>query len=414
VRDVVIYTVVHQPRRLRLPAQHIPAGTPREEIAAYLFDEELNEHYFHRVAKNCYYPTTERFLDLVEQGLKLTIGFSHSFLEQAQRWDPTLLFLFRQLVTHPNVALAAVEPYHSFLMLWALPHFGKRMRQARERLQALFGAPPIVADTTELMMSDGIYHVLDGLNFQGAFFDGRPWPLEWREPTYLYHRNGSALRLLARHHTLSDDVGYRFSNHAWEGWPLLASTYADWLAGTQGDLVVLGWDYETFGEHHSTETGIFDFLDWLVPEVQARGLTFRTADEAIERHAQKSHELPLSTFPTTWAGSGGLEFFLGNPVQQAVFQLMLYAYNKALLTEDPMLVDLALWLAQSDNLHMIQWHGRQGSEAEVSAYFTPQEWWALGPERIVFEIQQVYKNFITALDEHVAREHTLQAQEEAA
>ena len=375
VRDVVIYTVVHQPRRLRLPAHPIPPLTPKEDIATYLFDQELNERYFHRVAERCYYPTTEHFLELVERGLKLTIGFSSSFLEQAQRWDPALLFLFRQLVAHPNVALAAVEPYHSVLMLWDLPRFAERMCQAREHLQTLFGASPVVADTTELMMSDPIYHVLNKLGFQGAFFDGRPWVLEWRQPTYLYRCNNADLRLLARHHTLSDDVGYRFSNRGWNGWPLLAPTYADWLAGTQGDLVVLGWDYETFGEHHCTETGIFDFLDRLVPEVQARGLAFRTADEAIGRHAEHSHDLSLPAFPTTWAGSGGLEFFLGNSPQQAVFQLMMYAYNKALLTEDPMLVDLALWLAQSDNLHLIQWYGRQGSEAEVSAYFTPQEWW---------------------------------------
>ena len=37
-------------------------------------------------------------------------------------------------------------------------------------------------------------------------------------------------------------------------------------------------------------------------------------------------------------------------------------------------------------------------EAEVSAYFTPQEWWNLGPVGIVTELQQVYKNFIRALD----------------
>ena len=34
VRDVVVHAVVHQPRRLRLPVQPIPATTPREEIAA--------------------------------------------------------------------------------------------------------------------------------------------------------------------------------------------------------------------------------------------------------------------------------------------------------------------------------------------------------------------------------------------
>ena len=65
------------------------------------------------------------------------------------------------------------------------------------------------------------------------------------------------------------------------------------------------------------------------------------------------------------------------------------------------LIDLALWLTQSDNLHLIQWFGRTGSEAEVSAYFTPGEWWRLGPNGIIWELQQVYKNFIRALDTYL-------------
>ncbi len=96
-----------------------------------------------------------------------------------------------------------------------------------------------------------------------------------------------------------------------------------------------------------------------------------------------------------------MEFFVGNAVQQAVFHLMMHAYNKALLTRNRRLLDLALWLLQSDHLHLIQWFGRSGSEAEVSAYFTPQEWWRLGPSGIVWEIQQVYKNFIRALDAYL-------------
>jgi alpha-amylase len=330
--------------------------------------------------------------------MKLTIGFSCSFLEQAQRWDPALLVLFRQLMTHPNVALAAVEPHHSFVMLWDLPGFVRSMEESANCLREVFGVRPVVCDTTEMLMSDPIYHALDRLDFRGAFLDGRPWVLGWRQPTYLYRHGEGNLRLLARHHTLSDDVRYRFSNCSWGGQPLLASTYADWLAGAGGDLVVLGWDYETFGEHHDAETGIFHFLDWLLPEARGRGLSFSTADEAIDRHTEHSYDLPLPAYPSTWAGSGGLEYFLGNPVQQAVFQLMLYAYNKARLTADQGMVDLALYLAQSDNLHLIQWYGRQGSEAEVSSYFTPHEWWALGPERIAAEIQQVYVNFIAALD----------------
>jgi alpha-amylase len=277
------------------------------------------------------------------------------------------------------------------------------MRLAADRLQEIFNVRCQVTDTTELMMSDSIYHTLDRLGFQGAFIDGRPWVLEWRQPTYLYCHCQRPLRLLARHYRLSDDVGFRFSDRNWSGWPLNASTYTDWLANCTGELVVLGWDYETFGEHHQADSGIFDFIDWLVPEAQKRGLTFCTALEVIQRQGESVCELPLPAFPSTWAGSGGMDFFLGNPAQQAVFQLMLFAYNKALLTGNPALIDLALWLAQSDHLHLIQWYGRHGSEADVSAYFTPREWWPMGAERIIQEIQLVYKNFIAALDQYLNR-----------
>jgi alpha-amylase len=96
-----------------------------------------------------------------------------------------------------------------------------------------------------------------------------------------------------------------------------------------------------------------------------------------------------------------MEFFLGNASQQAIFRLMHSVLHKARLTENPALLDQALWLLQSDNLHLIQWAGRSGSEAEVSAYFTPREWWDLGPDRILTEQQRVYTNFLRAMDAHV-------------
>lgn len=401
VRDVVIYTVVHQPRRLRLPAASLPDGAAPEALEEALFDAPLNEQYFHKVASTCYYPAIERFQALVERGFKLAIGFSLSFIEQAERWDRELLARFRELVAHDHVELVAVEPTHSFMLLWDLPRFIARMQQGADQLEAVFGVRPVVADTTEMMMSDTIYHALDQAGFKGGLMDGRSWVMEWRAPTHLYHHGGGQMKLLTRHYPLSDDVGYRFSNRGWDGWPLMADRYAGWLAGLSGKCVVLGWDFETFGEHHPAESGIFDFLDALPEAAHQAGLSFRTPSEVIDRHGDASHDLPLPAFASTWAGSGGLEFFLGNAAQQAVFHLMMQAYQKARLTGKPALVDLALWLAQSDNLHLIQWHGRSGSEAEVSSYFTPQEWWALTPDGIIWEIQQVYKNFIAALDGHL-------------
>ena len=65
------YTVVHQPRRLKLPAQPIPQGATVEDLAKCLFDEVTNKRYFSQVAEKCYYPATRMFLENAEAGFKL-------------------------------------------------------------------------------------------------------------------------------------------------------------------------------------------------------------------------------------------------------------------------------------------------------------------------------------------------------
>lgn len=431
VVDLALYTVIHQPRRLKLPAQPIPRGATAEEIAHCLFDERMNERYFRKVAQYSYYPGIQMFQDLVGQGLKLSIGFSQSFIRQAAAWDGQLLDMCRALVAHENVELIGVEPYHSFLFLLDLPAFVARMQDMVRDLELIFGKRPVVTDTTEMCMSVSLYNALDAAGFQGALMDGRPWVLEWREATHLYRygdevppaipidtsyvrrpalrrntvplqeRTRNSPALLTRHVTLSDDVGYRFSNASWDNYPLFADRYADWIAHASGDLLLLGWDFETFGEHHRRESGIFDFMRALPHELQQRGVGTYTASELIARHAEQSNYLPLPVYPTTWAGNGGMEFFLGNAAQKNIFSLMGEVYGMAAITNHPEIIDLALWLAQSDNLHLIQWYGRSGSEAEVSAYFTPAEWWQLGPEQIIREQQQVYINALHAMQPYL-------------
>jgi alpha-amylase len=111
--------------------------------------------------------------------------------------------------------------------------------------------------------------------------------------------------------------------------------------------------------------------------------------------------LPLPVSPTTWAGDGSMDFFLGNSAQQAIFRLMNDLYNTAKLSENPDLINLALWMTQSDNLHLIQWSGRSGSQADVSSYFTPREWWNLGADTIIREQQQVYLNLMHAMEPYL-------------
>lgn len=405
-RNVVVYTVVHQPHRIKLPAQPIPQGASPEDVERCLWDRAMDERYFRQVARKCYHPAVDAFHRLVRQGCRLNIGFSESVLEQLALWDQPLLRAFRDLVREPGVELIGVEPEHSFIFYLDVQRFIQGMRAYRARLEEAFGVPVRVTDTTEMFMSNDLYYALAQAGFRACVMDGRPWVMEWRRSTHLYH-HGLPLHLLCRHTELSDDVGYRFSNRHWSGWPLMADRYADWLADAAGDFVFVGWDFETFGEHHWADSGIFDFLAALPAQFQRRGITWLTASEAVEQFTDRSHHLPLPAFPATWAGDGGVGFFLGNPIQQALFQLMHHAYNKALLTGDENLVRLAVRLTQSDVLHLMQWFGRHDDQAAVSAYFTPREWWSLGPNGIVWEAQQVYKNFIAACDDAAAQHAAL-------
>ena len=399
-RNLVTYCVVHQPRRLLLPAQVIPRGTAPKDMAPYLFDEAMNRHYFEKVARWCYHPATDMFQSMLDDGYKLGLGFSVSFLHQLRRWDRRLANKFRRLVAHPSCELVGVEPYHSFSFGLDIGLFQSEMLRGKTYAEDYFQKEIRVTDTTEMCMNNEIYFALLKSGYRGAVLDGRPWVMEWREPTYIYNYDGRDLGLLCRHHELSDDVGYRFSNRTWSGFPLKADTYADMLGRAEGDLVFIGWDYETFGEHHNVDTGIFSFMSHLPTELRRQNIECLLPSEALDRFGEHRPDLPLPPFGTTWAGSGGMEFFLGNDAQQAIYRLMHSVLNKAKLTGNTTLLDTAMWLLQSDNLHLIQWAGRSGSEAEVSAYFTPDEWWELGPDRILTEQQNVYKNFLHAMDEY--------------
>jgi alpha-amylase len=400
-KNLCIYTVIHQPQRVKLPAQSIPENAKVTDFKKYLFDDALNKFYLNKVAKECYLPAMEMFTKLLNKGFKMSVGISVSFLEQARSWNKPLLSLLKEFIGHPNVELICVEPYHSFIFYFDIDMFIQRMKWARDYLEKFFGKKINVTDTTEMYMSNDIYFALQKAGFQAALMDGRGWVLEWRRPTHLYHHQSQKMKLLARHLNLSDDVGYRFSNRGWEGFPLKADDYAHWLKETGGDFVLLGWDFETFGEHHKKDTGIFDFIKHLPKELKKRQVDILTPSEVLKKFSEKSYSLDVKEFGSAWAGQGGMEFFLGNAAQQAIFRLMHHVMNKAKLTESKTLIDIAMKLTMSDNLHLIQWAGRYGEEAEVSAYFTPREWWNLGPDRLLYEQQQVYINFLRAMDRHV-------------
>ena len=246
VEQVVIYALIHQPRRVRLPAQPLPRGADADELAELIFDTELNQHYFEKVARWSYRPAIKIWRELLDDGMKLGLGVPLSTVPQFEQWDPPLFDDPKALVAHDNCELVAVEPYHSVSMLLDLPLFVANMERARSEAHEIFKSRPTAADTSEMLMSADIYRALARVGYDVTFIDGRPWVMQWRRSTELYNFDGGGLKILPRHFELSDDVGYRFSNRSWDGWPLTADTYAEWIRTTPGRFVMLAWDFETF------------------------------------------------------------------------------------------------------------------------------------------------------------------------
>jgi|GEM_PF-752307 len=448
VADVAFYTLMHQPRRLKLAAQPIPRGASLEDLTRCLFDEHLNERYFRQVASSCYYPMARLLLEMVrQQGLRLALGFTLSFVRQAERWEPALLDLFRELVAEEGVEIVGADPYHSLHALIDLPGFTTRMRWMAESLEQTFGKRPTVTDTTEMCMSASIYDALDAAGFRGALMASDPRVLQWRSSTYPYCsadedpyplaldlpvrvRRGSAkiserdrqrppygdekpnahgLYLFARHQSLSDDIALRFSDSSWSEYPLYADTYARWVAGAEGDFVLLGWDCEIFGERHRPESGIFDFLRALPGEFERQGITLRTPNELIARHAEDhAYSLPLPLQPLSLLDALGLGTPVGYGPQQELLHLMRDVYNRAKLTENPELIDLAIWLMQADHFHLLQWPGPQ-----LSSSVTPPEWQRLGISGVLNERKQLYLNVLHALAPYLPARLLRQAGQQA-
>ena len=126
-----------------------------------------------------------------------------------------------------------------------------------------FGQKPRAFRNTELIYSDTIGEMVAGLGFTTMLTEGARHILGWKSPDDLYvNALNPKLKLLLRNFRLSDDIAFRFSDRNWGDWPLTAEKYAAWIAGAleKDDIVNIFMDYESFGEHQTASSGIFNFL----------------------------------------------------------------------------------------------------------------------------------------------------------
>jgi len=365
--EICLYAQVHQPYRLSR-YRLFDIGSDRS-----YFDDEANRAILRRVADKCYLPTNRLLTELIERSegrFRMALSMSGVLLEQLEAWAPDALESFQTLVATGGVELLGETYYHSLSSLADPDEFAEQVTLHRKAIERLFARRPHVFRNTELIYFDRLAPMVSRLGFRGILAEGADHVLGWRSANHVYAAvDAPALRLLARNYRLSDDVGFRFSRRDWDGWPLTADKYADWLASAPGESVHLFLDYETFGEHQWTETGIFDFLRRWPDECFARGLRFVQPSDLARRRPVA----PLGySRPTSWADQErDTTAWLGNRIQSESHRWLYRVGRLIKETGDPRLLESWRRLTTSDHVYYMctKWF----ADGDVHTYFSPFE-----------------------------------------
>ena len=365
--DICLYAQVHQPYRLR-QYRLFDIGTQ----LGY-FDDDANARILRRVAEKCYRPANRLLMEMIRRSegrFKLALSLSGTLIEQLALYSPETLVSFQDLVDTGGVEILGETYYHSLASLADRDEFVAQVAQHRKLVERTFARAPFVFRNTELIYWDGIAPAVLEMGFRGMLVEGADHVLGGRSANHVYSATTApALRLLPRNYQLSDDVGFRFSQQSWDGWPLTAPKYADWLSQNQGESLNLFLDYETFGEHQWAETGIFDFLGHLPDQCFRRGLRFVHPSDLVRRPPTSPLSYPR---PTSWADQErDTSAWLGNRLQDSAHE-RLYRLGRSLRDlGDPTLLEQWRRLTTSDHVYYMctKWF----ADGDVHKYFSPYD-----------------------------------------
>ena len=406
-KSICLYFQVHQPTRLRL-YRFFDIGKD-----SHYYDDFANRTILRRVATKCYLPMNQLMLELIAKHkgkFKIAYSISGSALEQFRRFAPEVIESFKALAATGKVEFLCETYYHSLASLASESEFRHQVLKHAALIEELFGVKPTAFRNTELIYSDGIGEMVYDLGYKTMLTEGARHIMGWRSPNYVYTgHTQSKLKLLLRNYSLSDDIAFRFSNQGWDMWPLTAEKYVDWLGKSagEGDIVNLFMDYETFGEHQSADSGIFEFMKALPAAVLADGtFGFVTPSEAVKKHK------PISDIsvedPISWADEErDLTAWLGNELQSEAYKKVYAMTEKLSIVNDTELWEDFGHLQESD--HFYYMCTKFFSDGEVHKYFNPYD----TPYEAFINYMNVISDFQIRLDEaHAALDVKAAAVEE--
>jgi alpha-amylase len=395
MRTICFYFQVHQPFRLKR-YRFFDIGARHN-----YWDDYANRSIMRKVAEKCYLPTNQLFLDLIkEYGCRFKISYSLSgtVIDQFEMYAPDVLDSFKRLADTGCVEFISETYSHSLSALKSREEFEKQVMLHDEKIKQHFNQTPKVFRNTELIYSDTIGAMVSEMGYKAMLCEGAKHVLGWKSPNFVYtNAVDPKLKLLLKNFKLSDDIAFRFSNRAWDEWPLTTEKYVNWLNSVdkKEEIINLFMDYETFGEHQWAETGIFEFMRHLPRQVFANSdFEFLTPSEAAEKHQPVA---PMHVpHPISWADEErDLTAWLGNDLQDDAFDKLYDLHEKMkLVTDDHLLRDWK-YLQTSDHFYYMctKWF----SDGDVHKYFNPYD----SPYDAFINFMNALSDFMLRVDNHL-------------
>lgn len=374
---IVFYFQVHQPYRLK----HYGVLDIGSDDS--VFDDNLNRAVIRKVGDKCYLPANRLLKQLVERydgRFKIAYSITGVAIEQFRRYYPEVLDSFRDLARTGCVEFLGETYYHSLSSLYDRDEFISQVRMHKSLMAEEFGANPVVFRNTELIYQDEIANLVwDEGGFKIILAEGAEKVLGWRSPLYAYKAQNHRMYLLLKYYSLSDDIAFRFSNRTWPEFPLTAGKFANWVSnlglvekGDKNLFVNLFMDYETFGEHQWSETGIFEFMKYLPSEVMKYPyMSFAWPSDVIDI-ANYAPEVLSFPHPVSWADmERDLSAWLDNDMQRNASDTFYEIFSEVKSRNRADLIETARRLSTSDHFYYMS--TKYFQDGDVHKYFSPYQ-----------------------------------------
>lgn len=389
---VCFYFQIHQPFRLRENYSFFDIG-----VNHFYEDAEKNAMICRKVSQKSYLPANRIILELIrrfEGKFRVAFSISGVALEQFELYMPEVISSFQELAKTGCVEFLCETYYHSLAFLFSKKEFKEQVLLHKKKIEQLFGKKPVTFRNTELIYSNELASFIEKMGFKTIIAEGADQILGWRSPNFLYRPiNSYKINLLLKNYRLSDDIAFRFSNREWSEWPLTAEKYSVWLHSLAGqaEIINLFMDYETFGEHHWEDTGIFNFLFKLPEEILKHPDFIFVTPSEVEKYFTPVSKIDAPYY-ISWADlERDLTAWMGNPIQNEALRFV-YSLEKDLnKLKDPELYHVWRKLQTSDHFYYMctKWF----SDGDVHKYFNPY--------KSPFDAYIIYTNVLNDLYETI-------------